>query len=285
MDALTTAPSQETIQGYTDILKSVDWQTGLKAAAILVIGLIAVKLFLHVLRKALKKSHVPAAVHSILLTVLRVLLDLVVILSALNAIGIPVTSFIALLSLAGLALSLALQGLLGNLASGLIVLGSHPFDVGDVIEHDGMTGTVREIRMMHTVMETFDGKVVYFPNSSISGGRVINVTQTGRRRVDLSVSASYHQSPEQVKKAIRDAVSRTEGILEDPAPMILLDSYGDSAINYGIRVWTASDNYMSVRNQLNELLYTTFAENRVEMTYPHINVHHVSRLQDADEKV
>ena len=275
MDGLTTAPSPETIQGYADILKTVDWQTGLKAAAILLIGLAAAKLVLHFVRKILKKSRVPAAVHSILTTLMRVLLDLVVVLAALNALGIPVTSFIALLSLAGLAISLALQGVLGNLASGLIVVGSRPFDVGDVIEHDGIAGTVREIRMMHTVLETFDGRMVYIPNSSISGGRVINVTQTGRRRVDISVSASYNQSPAQVRKAIGDAITRTEGILEDPAPAVFLDSYGDSAINYGIRVWTASENYMNVKNTLTELLYSTFAENRVEMTYPHINVHQV----------
>ena len=275
MDGLTTAPSPETIQGYADILKTVDWQTGLKAAAILLIGLAAAKLVLHFVRKVLKKSRVPAAVHSILMTLMRVLLDLVVVLAALNALGIPVTSFIALLSLAGLAISLALQGVLGNLASGLIVVGSRPFDVGDVIEHDGIAGTVREIRMMHTVLETFDGRMVYIPNSRISGGRVINVTQTGRRRVDISVSASYNQSPAQVRKAIGDAITRTEGILEDPAPAVFLDSYGDSAINYGIRVWTASENYMNVKNTLTELLYSTFAENRVEMTYPHINVHQV----------
>ena len=275
MDGLTTAPSPETIQGYADILKTVDWQTGLKAAAILLIGLAAAKLVLHFVRKVLKKSRVPAAVHSILMTLMRVLLDLVVVLAALNALGIPVTSFIALLSLAGLAISLALQGVLGNLASGLIVVGSRPFDVGDVIEHDGIAGTVREIRMMHTVLETFDGRMVYIPNSSISGGRVINVTQTGRRRVDISVSASYNQSPAQVRKAIGDAITRTEGILENPAPTVFLDSYGDSAINYGIRVWTASENYMNVKNTLTELLYSTFAENRVEMTYPHINVHQV----------
>ena len=275
MDELTNAPSPETIQGYADILKTVDWQTGLKAGAILLIGLAAAKLVLHFVRKVLKKSRVPAAVHSILMTLLRVLLDLVVVLAALNALGIPITSFIALLSLAGLAISLALQGVLGNLASGLIVVGSRPFDVGDVIEHDGIAGTVREIRMMHTVVETFDGKMVYIPNSSISGGRVVNVTQTGRRRVDISVSASYNQPPAQVRKAIGDAIARTEGILEDPAPAVFLDSYGDSAINYGIRVWTASENYMNVKNTLTELLYSTFAENKVEMTYPHINVHQV----------
>jgi small conductance mechanosensitive channel len=91
--------------------------------------------------------------------------------------------------------------------------------------------------------------------------------------VDISVSASYNQSPERVRKAIGEAVSRTEGVLEEPAPAVFLDSYGDSAINYGIRVWTTPENFMKVKNNLTELLYTTFAEHKVEMTYPHINVH------------
>ena len=108
MEALTSVPNEETIQSYTEILKSVEWQTGLKAVAILLIGLAGVKAFLRYLRRLLKKTNVPAAVHSILLTLLRVVLDLVVVLAALSAIGIPATSFIALLSLAGLAISLAL---------------------------------------------------------------------------------------------------------------------------------------------------------------------------------
>ena len=277
MEALTTVPDQETIQDYAAILKSVDWMTGLKAAAVLLIGLAAVRLLLHYLRRALKKSRVPASVHSILVTLLRVMLDLVVVLSALSVIGIPATSFIALLSLAGLAISLAIQGVLSNLACGMIVLGSHLFEPGESIEHDGVTGTVREIRMMHTIVETFDGKVVYIPNSSISGGRVVNMTKAGRRRVEISVSASYNHHPELVRQTIREAVSRTEWILENPEPVIFLDSYGDSAINYGIWVWTAPENFLKVKNRLTELLYTTFAEKHVEMTYPHINVHMIQQ--------
>lgn len=273
MDALTAVPSEEQVQEYTDILKSIDWQTGLKAAAILVIGLAAVKLILHAVRNILKRSHVPPTVHSMLIMLLRITMDLVVVLASLNAIGVPITSFVALLSLAGLAVSLAMQGVLSNLACGFIVLGSRPFEVGDLIEHDGVIGTVREIRMLHTIVETPDGKVVYFPNSSVSGGRVTNITEMGRRRVEVKVSASYGNTPDQVKKAIQDAIDRTEGILADPEPVIFLESYGDSAINYCVWVWSGPDDFFPVRIRLTELLYTTFAQNKVEMTYPHVNVH------------
>ena len=273
MGSIITTPTETDIRQYTNILQSVDWETAIKALAILLIGFILVKTILHFSRRILTKSQVPATVHSILIMLVRIVLDTVVVLSAASAIGIPITSFIALLSLAGLAVSLALQGILNNMASGFIVLGSHPFEVGDVIEHDGVTGTVREIRVLHTRVETFDGKMVYIPNSAIAGGKVINYSEIGKRRVEISVSASYDNSPEQVRKAMEEAVRRTEGVLPDPAPNIFLDSYGDSAINYGIWVWANMNDFLKVKFQLTEQLYSCFAENQVEMTYPHMNVH------------
>ena len=273
MEALTSVPTQETVQQYVSIFQSLDWQTGLKAAAILLIGFTIVKLLLKTVRKGLKKSHIPTTVHTMVLTLLRIVLDLVVILSAANAIGIPVTSFIALLSLIGFAISLAAQGILSNLASGFIVLSSRPFEVGHFIEHDSITGTVREIRMLHTRIETPDGKMIYIPNSMLAAGRVINYSETGKRRVEISVSASYENSPEQVKNAIRAAIQKTAGVLEDPGPMIFLENYGDSAISYRLMVWVNGADFLTVKNVLNEMLYSAFAENHVEMTYPHLNLH------------
>ena len=273
MEALTTAPSEEDVQEYVSILKNVDWQTGMKALAILVAGFAAVRLILHGVRKALKASHVPVTLHTMIANLLRILLDLVVILAAAGIIGIPITSFVTLLGIAGLAVSLALQGILGNLAGGFIILSTHPFDLGHFIEHDGVTGTVREISMHHTRLETPDGKMIYIPNSSLANGRIINYSETGKRRVELTVSASYQNSPSQVREAILAAVSRTSGILSGPAPEVYVDSYGESDIRYGIWVWTEGGDFLRVRRELTERLYTTFAEQKVEMTYPHLNVH------------
>lgn len=273
MEGLTNAPSEETVQEYVDILQKIDWKTGLTGLAVLVLGLVAVRLILRVVEKGLKASHIPATLHAMIRTLLRILLNLVVFLSAANAIGIPVTSFITLLGLAGLAVSLALQGVLGNLAGGFIILGSHPFEVGHFIEHDSVTGTVREIRMLHTRLETPDGRMVYVPNSSLSGDRIINYSETGRRRVEISVSASYNNTPDQVRAAVLDAAARTEGVLSSPAPVVFLDGYGDSDIRYILWVWVESANFLSVRQSLNERMYSAFASHNVEMTYPHLNVH------------
>lgn len=273
MEALSNAPSEETIQQYVGIFQKIDWKTGLTALAILVIGLAAVRLILRLVEKALKASHVPPTLHAMIRTLLRVLLDLVVFLSAANAVGIPITSFITLLGLAGLAVSLALQGVLGNLAGGFIILASRPFEVGHFIEHESVSGTVREIRMLHTRIETPDGRMVYIPNNSLSGSRIINFSETGKRRVEISVSASYQNNPGQVRAAVLDAAGSTEGVLASPAPQVFLDGYGESDIRYVLWVWVESANFLSVRQTLNERIYAAFAAHHVEMTYPHLNVH------------
>ena len=273
LDSLTSVPSEEEVSEYVSILKSIDWQTGLKALITLVVGIVLVKLVLRASERLLKKSKFPENLHAMAKTTLRFLLYLIVLLTVISELGIPVTSFVAVLSLLGLAVSLAMQDLLSNLAGGMIILGSHPYNVGDYVEYDSLAATVREIRMLHTRMETPDGKMVYVPNSKMSGGRLINYSETGRRRIELTVSASYRNTPEQVRFAIQDAMAHTEGILSDPAPLISLDSYGESAINYAIWVYVNSSDFLSVKFRLNERLYTSFAENGVEMTYPHMNVH------------
>lgn len=273
MDALTATPSEEQVREYVDIVQNMDWQTGLKGLATLVLGLMLVRLLIHVVDKALKRSQIPTTLHAMIRTLLRILLDLVVILSAANAIGIPVTSFVTVLGLAGLAISLAVQGMLSNLASGFIILSSRPFAVGHFIEENNIMGTVREIRMLHTRMETPDGKMVYVPNSVLSGTQIINYTETGKRRMDISVSASYGNPPEQVRRAANNALKGVEGILTDPVPEFFLDRYDDSAIQYILRFWVKGGDFMRVQHEVTEKLYSVFASEGVVMTYPHLNVH------------
>ncbi|MBQ3705932.1 MAG: mechanosensitive ion channel family protein [Clostridia bacterium] len=273
LDSVVQVPTEETVQEYVDIFKNTDLKTALIAAGGLAGGLLLVRLVLKLVEKGLNRTSVPQTMHTMLRTMLRILLDLVVVLTVANYIGIPVTSFVALLGLFGLAVSLALQGVLSNLAGGFIILATHPFETGHFIEHDGITGTVQEIRMMHTRLATPDGKMIYIPNSSISSGRVINYSEAGKRRVDLTVSASYDSPPARVREAVMIAISRVEGILPDPAPVVALEKYGDSAIEYSVLVWSDGEDFITVKRALNEALYAAFADHGVEMTYPHLNVH------------
>ena len=273
MAAMDLDVTQDQVEEYVSIVKNTDLITGAKAVGMLVIGLTAVRLLIRLLEKGLKKSPIPDSLHAMIRTVLRVVLDLLVILSAASMIGIPITSFVTLLGLAGLAVSLAMQGVVENLAGSIIILGTHPFEVGDAVEVDSVTGIVKEIRVMNTKLESFDGKEIYIPNSKLYTARIINYTQTGRRRVEISVSASYDNSPAQVKAAIMSAVDSTEKALADPAPMVMLASYGANDIQYNIWVWAATADFLTVKNEITEKLYSAFASHGVQMSYPHINVH------------
>ena len=270
---LTKVAAPETVQEYMTVIQGTDIKTGIIALAILVLGLVLVHLVIKAAGKGLQKSHIPKTLHTMIRTLLRIFLIFIVLLTVGNYVGLPITPFITMMGLFGLALSLALQGVLNNLAGGFLILSSHPFEVGHFIEQDGITGTVREIRLQHTRLETPDGKMIYIPNSSISASRVINYSETGKRRAEISVSASYNNSPEQVRAAIMSVIAKTEGILQDPAPVISLEKYGDSAIEYLILIWVNGSDFIQIKREVTEKLYTAFREYDVEMTYPHLNVH------------
>lgn len=275
MDTLTTVADEETVKEYVSIIQNVEWnwQTVMVSLAILVIGLLIVRLLLRGVNTVLTRSKVPPTLHAIIRSMLRVFLDLVVVLTVAAYLGIPITSFVALISLAGLAISLALQGVLSNLAGGFLILAGHPFEVGDFVEYDGIIGTVREIRMQHTRIETLDCLMVYVPNSKLAGDRMINYTETGMRKVDLPVYISYETTPEEVRKCVMKAVKKMPEILTNPEPLVLFNEYKESYIQYNIWVWLKGENFLKVRFGFPEILYSCFREAGIRMPYPHLNVH------------
>jgi small conductance mechanosensitive channel len=196
------------------------------------------------------------------------------VLTAAPAFGINVTSLIALLSVAGLAVSLALQNTLSNLAGDIMVLLSKPFEVGDFIESEGVTGTVTGVDLAYTTVVTVDNKEVFVPNSHISAAKITNFNRLGKRRVDLNFTASYDAPTATVKKAIQEVVdAQSSMILTDPAPVVLLSAYLNSSIQYTVRVWVDAADYWTVYGNINEGVRESFARHNVEMTYEHVNVH------------
>ena len=185
----------------------------------------------------------------------------------------PISSFLAVFSVIGLALSLAVQGVLKNFAGGMIILASKPFSLGDYIEAETVAGTVEEISLLYTRLTTPDGRTIYVPNDVLYSSQMINYTYSGTRRIEVPIGVSYDNTPEQVRAAALDAISTLEGTLADPAPAVYLDSYGDSSINYLVQVWVPATNYLSMRYALNERIYDAFQRHGVEITYPHLNVH------------
>ena len=246
----------------------------LSAILTLLICLVAVRLLLKLAKRLLDRSkRTNDRLRQIILTAVKVVLYILTGIITAGALGLNTSSLTALVSVLTLGVTLAAEDILGNVAGGLVILSSHPFNIGDEIEVSGTTGIVREITLNHTKIETFDGQFVMQPNKELSSSRVINYTAMGRRRVVRKITASYDAPTEQVKAACLEAVAATPNVLPSPAPAVYLTDYGSSAIEYSVRCWTETKDYWGAYFALNENLRDAFAAHNVEMTYDHLNVH------------
>ena len=246
----------------------------LSAVLTLLICLVAVRLLLKLAKRLLDRSkRMNDRLRQIILTAVKVVLYILTGIITAGALGLNTSSLTALVSVLTLGVTLAAEDILGNVAGGLVILSSHPFNIGDEIEVSGTTGIVREITLNHTKIETFDGQFVMQPNKELSSSRVINYTAMGRRRVVRKITASYDAPTEQVKAACLEAVAATPNVLPSPAPVVYLTDYGSSAIEYSVRCWTETKDYWNAYFALNENLRDAFAAHNVEMTYDHLNIH------------
>lgn len=267
-DEEVTAGLWENIQGIT-----ANKVFGAVVAA--AVCLLLIKVLLGLLERALRRSSMDAPLKTLLRNLLKGALWFVSIIVVLGCLDIEVTSLVALLSVTGLAFSLALQNFLSNVAGGMQLLASHPFSVGDFVEAGGCSGTVTEIGMFYTKLTTPDNKLVQLPNNTIVSANITNFSAQPSRRVELKVSASYDAPIETVKRALAQAVSEHPLVLADPEPMIRVEDYGDSSILYVVRVWCANADYWTVYYDLLESFKPAFDRYSVEMAYPHLNVHMV----------
>ena len=244
----------------------------LKAVLTFLLGFVLISLFMKLVKKALQKSKLEKAAHSLIVslcsTILYVLLGLIVA----SGLGIDVTGIVAFASVLTLAVSLALQNMLTNVVGGFTILYNHPFHSGDVVEIAGQTGTVEEISMAYTKLVTPDSKVISIPNSAVMGSQIVNYSTSDTRRVDFSVSASYEVPTQKVLDALVQA-GTMDNVLLNPAPFSAVDSYGESAINYVLRVWVKNADYWDVYFAINKRIKDVFDEQDITMTYPHLNVH------------
>ncbi len=239
--------------------------------------IIAVKVIGGVVAKVLGKSHLDSALQGFLKTGLRVVLYFVAGLVILSSLGVDVTSLIALLSVAGLAVSLALQNTLANLAGGIQLLVSKPFAAGDYVEAGANSGTVKTIGLAYTTLVTPDNKVVHIPNSDVAAGRITNYNGNTTRRVEIKVTASYDSDIDTVKQTVNALIAADSRIHADPAPFVRVSNYGSSSIEYTIRVWCNAGDYWDIYFDMMDKLKPAFDAAGVEMTYDHINVHMVEK--------
>lgn len=262
----------EELSNLRDTLHSVPLRTGLIALAMLLVSVLLVHLVLRLADRLLKRTKLDGSLHRFLKTLLRIVLYVITILIVASYVGIDVTSLVALLSVASLALSLSVQSALSNVAGGLMVMGTKPFKRGDYVSVDGLEGTVDEIGMVYTTLHTIDNRSVLIPNAKVSAATIENFSALGKRRLELEVSASYDSEPERVMAALRQAVDRCEP-LEGEERKIEFERFDDSAVSYHIHFWIPAARFVQTRFDLRRAVWEEFRKAGVEMTYPHLNVH------------
>ena len=242
------------------------------------ICLIVISIILKLASRALNSAkRMGRTLKNFLLSALKIALWVIAVIIIAGELGIPTASLVALLSVAGLALSLSVQGLLGNLFSGLTLLMTHPFAEGNFVEVAGKTGVVKSIGMLYTTINTLDNVVISIPNSDVVGSAINNYSADPLRRVDMLFSAAYSEPTEKVKSAIMEVINADSRILTDPAPFVALNEYKDSVVEYVVRVWVKNADYWDVHFSLNEKVRESFARNGVAMSYAHVNVHLVEK--------
>ena len=248
----------------------------ISAIVVFVICLIAIRVIMKAVEKLFARSKkMDTVLQGFLKTVVRIVLWMLAIVVVAGTLGIPTASLVAVISVAGLALSLSVQNILSNLFSGITLLITKPFGAGDLVDIGASTGTVRTIGLFYTVLDTLDKRVISIPNSDVTGAAVVNYSRNPLRRVDMTFNASYDDSTEAVRAAILEAAQADGRILADPAPFIVVGAYKDSSVEYIVRLWCRNADYWDVYFGMNERVRERFDANGVHMTYNHINVHMV----------
>ena len=242
------------------------------AVAILIIGLLVIRIMMVLVQKLLDKTKLEKAAHGLIKSVARVVLYVLLGLMVADALGIDVTSIIALASVLTLAVSLSLQNALTNVFGGFTLLYTHPFKSGDFVEVAGKSGTVQEISMTYTKLATPDNKIISIPNASVVSGDIINYTVAGVRRVDVSIQTVYSEPSQKVMDALVQA-GTVDKVLLDPAPVAVIDSYADNGIRYSLRVWTKAEDYWDVYFVINQNIRSIFEAQDIKMAYPHMHIY------------
>lgn len=243
------------------------------AAIIFAVSLVAIRILVFVIHRMLRRSKkMDVTLRGFLEGAVKVVLWILAFIIIAETLGIPTTSLVAAVSVIGLALSLSIQSTVANLFSGITLLMTKPFEVGDLVDVAGKVGTVRRIGLFYTVMDTVDNLRVSIPNGDVTSTAVINYTADPTRRVDVSFTASYDTPTELVHAAALEAAN-DERILTEPAPFVSIQEYQSSSIKYIVRVWCRNTDYWDVYFGLTERLRVCFEKHGAQMSYDHINVH------------
>lgn len=245
----------------------------IRAITLLFIGIVVIKIVKALLKKVLLRSPLENSLVTFFMSILTFVMYVVLFMLIASTLQIPMTSFVVITTALSLAVSLALQGSLSNMANGVVILSTKPFKEGDFVEIDGVSGTVKAIRMLNTKLLTPDNKTISIPNSTIISSKVINYSASSIRRVDMTFGVAYGVDVEEIKSIIMGVIVRQPEILHTPEPFVRLGEQAASSLNFYTRVWVASADYWTVYFNLNEQVLKAFNENKIEVPFNQLDVH------------
>ena len=248
----------------------------LKAVIVFLVGRFLIRMLNRLVGRVMDKRNVDISIKTFVKSLVNILLTVLLIVSVVGALGVETTSFAALLASAGVAVGMALSGNLQNFAGGLVILLFKPYKVGDWIEAQSVSGTVKEIQIFHTILTTADNKLIYVPNGALSSGVVTNYSNQKTRRVEWIFGVDYGEDYNKVEKVVREVLTADKRILNDPAPFIALHALDASSVNVVVRVWVESSDYWGVYFDINKTIYDTLNEKGINFPFPQLTVHQAS---------
>lgn len=260
---------------YVDNIQDLVIQYGLKlifAIIIILIGMKIIKYLVNLFERSFENKMEPTLMR-FLKSVAKVLFNIMLFLSAAATLGIEMTSFIAVLGAMTFAIGLSLQGSLANFAGGVLILLAKPFKAGDFIEANGHKGTVVEIQILYTVINTPDHKKVVIPNGDLSNSDIINYSAYEQRRLDMVFGIGYDDDIKKAKELLKEIVAENDMILDDPTPIIKVGELAGSSVNFDVKVWIDSSNYWTVFYDMQENVKLRFDEEDIGIPYPQMDVH------------
>ena len=245
----------------------------LVALLVFFIGRWIVKKLNRLVINILTKRHVEASLATFTKSLVSITLNFTLVIIIISVLGIETSSFIALFASVGVAVGMALSGTLQNFAGGVMILLFKPFKVGDYIEAQGQSGTVKEIQIFNTIITTTDNKVIIIPNGGLSTGIMMNYSKESQRRVDWVFGIGYGDSYEHAKTVIARLLDNDPRVLKDPNYFIALTALNSSSVDIVVRAWVKAENYWGVFFDMNEKVYKTFAEENLNIPFPQMDVH------------
>lgn len=282
VEAIQAVPEkvQASASALRDMIASLSGMAvdfGLKLIAAIVVlvgGMWVAKRLSNSFKRILTRRNAEPTVVSFLGSFVNILLRVFVVVISLATVGVQMTSIVAVLGAASLAIGMALSGTMQNFAGGIIIMFLKPFKVGDIITtSDGKTGTVKKIMIFTTEIHTFDNQVILLPNGALSNSQITNLSMTDTRRADLSVAISYGDNIDTARKEILAILKSDKRVLKDPAPVVFVSDLADSAVVLGVRYWTAAADMLPSRGDMMEQIYNKLPKKKIHFPFPQMDVH------------